>query len=61
MCDVLMIDVREAARRLGLGRSLVYRFVQTGQLRSVKVAGARRILVADLNEFVRGLKGEAVQ
>jgi excisionase family DNA binding protein len=55
----LLIDVPEAARRLGLGRSFVYqRLIQTGQLRSIKVGGARRILVSDLEAFVANLAGD---
>jgi excisionase family DNA binding protein len=56
MCDQLLLRVEEAAKRLGIGRSLVYRFIQTGELASVKIAGARRVLVSDLVEFVRQLK-----
>ena len=56
MSEELLITVAEAARRLGLGRSLTYRFVQTAELRSLKIGGARRILVSDLEEFVRNLR-----
>ena len=59
MCDVLLLTVTEAARRLGIGRSLTYRFVQTGELRSVKVAGARRVSVSDLDDFVRRLREQS--
>ncbi len=59
MCDVLLIDVKEAARRLGVGRSLTYRYIQSGALPSLKVRGARRVLVSDLHEFVARLKDEA--
>ncbi len=59
MCNELLVDVREAARRLQLGRSLTYRLVQSGALRSVKIASARRILVTDLEAFVRRLTEEA--
>ena len=60
MQEVLMIRIEEAARRLGLGRSLTYRFIQTGELPSVKVGGARRVLVADLELFVKRLKDDSV-
>jgi excisionase family DNA binding protein len=56
MCEQLLLRVEEAARRLNIGRSLAYRFIQSGQLPSVKVAGARRVLVSDLEEFVSQLK-----
>jgi excisionase family DNA binding protein len=57
VCDELLLKVPEVARRLGLGRSFVYqRLLQSGALPSVKVAGARRVLASDLEEFVRGLR-----
>jgi excisionase family DNA binding protein len=60
MCDQrLLITVTEAAKRLGIGRSLAYTFISSGALRSVKVAGARRVLVSDLHEFVQRLKEQS--
>jgi len=58
MSDEILITVREAGRRLGLGRSMTYRLIQTGGLPSLKIGGARRILVADLEEFVQSLRDE---
>jgi excisionase family DNA binding protein len=60
MCEQILLTVIEAARRLSLGRSLTYRYIQTGELRSVKVGGARRVLVTDLQEFVRRLQEASV-
>lgn len=56
MCEVLLLRVEEAAKRLGVGRSLTYRFIQTGELPSIKVSGCRRVLLRDLEEFVRHLR-----
>ena len=61
MRSELLVDVREAARRLGLGRSLTYRLIQTGALRSLKIGGARRVAVVDLEEFVGRLRDEAAE
>lgn len=58
MGEELLVDVKEAARRLGIGRSLAYRLLQRGELCSVKVAGARRVSVADLEAFVERLRRE---
>lgn len=58
MCETLLLKVEEAARRLSLGRSVTYRYVQTGALKSVKLGGARRIVVSDLHEFIRRLREE---
>ena len=59
MCERLLITVREAAERLGLGRSLTYEFIRKGELASIKIGGARRVAVADLEEFVVRLRERA--
>lgn len=56
MCERLLLTVKEAAEKLRLGRSLTYRLIQTGELPSVKVGGARRVLVRDLDRFVEALR-----
>jgi excisionase family DNA binding protein len=48
----LLISVEEAARRLSIGRSHVYRYIEDGRLRSVRLGRSRRIAPADLAEFV---------
>jgi excisionase family DNA binding protein len=58
MEDVLLIRIDEAARRLGLGRSMTYRFIQSGELPSIKIGGARRVLVADLGVFIKRLQDD---
>ena len=55
MEERLLLTVKQAAERLALGRSMAYRLIQTGALRSVKVGGARRVLVSDLEDFVQRL------
>ncbi|MDP9238014.1 MAG: helix-turn-helix domain-containing protein [Chloroflexota bacterium] len=35
---------------------MVYRLIQTEALKSVRVGGSRRVVVADLEEFVSRLK-----
>lgn len=56
MTEELLITVREAGRRLGLGRSTTYELLRQRLLPSVRVGGARRVAVADLKEFVRLLQ-----
>jgi excisionase family DNA binding protein len=53
--DHLLLTVPQAAERLQFGRSLTYRLIQSGALPSVKVFGARRVLVRDLETFVSSL------
>lgn len=61
MCDtvVLLLTVPQVAQRLGLGRSTIYSFLQTGALPSLKVGRLRRITAADLDAFVQKLKKDS--
>ncbi len=48
-----LLTVAEAAQAMGIGRSLLYRLVMSGQIRSVVVGGrARRIPVEAIDEFI---------
>jgi excisionase family DNA binding protein len=58
VCEELLVTVREAARRLRLGRSATYLLIQRGELPSFKIGGSRRVAVADLREFVDRLRAE---
>ncbi len=53
--DKLLLKIKDVAKRLSLGRSLVYRLVSCGDLRSVTVGRSRRVLASDLEEFVKRL------
>lgn len=52
----LLLKVDEVCERTRLGRTAVYGLISSGALRSVKIGSARRISVADLNEFVLRLR-----
>lgn len=39
----VLLTVEEAAERLGIGRTMTYRLVRTGQLESVQIGRLRRI------------------
>ena len=47
-----LLNVNEAATALGLGRSLVYTLVATGELTSIKIGRARRIPIGAIDEFI---------
>lgn len=57
--DKLLLTVEEAAHRLGIGRSLMYRLVLTGTIESVTLGKLRRIPSECLTEFVDGLRHNA--
>jgi excisionase family DNA binding protein len=52
-------QVEEAAERLGIGRSLMYRLVLSGEVQSVPVGRLRRIPRDALTEYVDRLRREA--
>ena len=58
MADEILLSVREAARRLGIGRSLLYRLLLDGQITSVKIGRSRRVPVSALEDFVKMRVGE---
>ncbi|MCX6022164.1 MAG: helix-turn-helix domain-containing protein [Chloroflexi bacterium] len=47
-----LLDVTEAAAVLGLGRSVVYRLIMSGELVSLKIGGRRLAPVASLDSFI---------
>jgi excisionase family DNA binding protein len=58
LCDRLLLTVVEAAARLGLKRSKAYELIQRRELASIKIDGSRRVLLTDLDAFVRRLRDE---
>jgi excisionase family DNA binding protein len=54
--EVLMLTVEEAARRLGLGRTLVYQLISSGELESVTVGRLRRVPAECLAEYIAALR-----
>lgn len=51
----LLLTVEQAARRLGVGRTLMYELLRTGQVPSVRVGRLRRIRPSDLAAYAGGL------
>jgi excisionase family DNA binding protein len=52
----LLLTVEEAAERLRLGRTFVYRLIMSGQLESVKVGRLRRVPADCLPDYVTALR-----
>lgn len=55
----LLLRIEEAAKQLGIGRSLMYRLVMSGAIESVRLGRLRRIPAECLGEHVRRLREEA--
>jgi excisionase family DNA binding protein len=53
-----LLRVDEAATRLGIGRTKTWELVNRGELRSVRIGRAVRIVAADVDRFVVELAGE---
>lgn len=45
-------SVPDAARRLGIGRTLAFRLIAEGKLRAVKVAGRTVVPVSAIQDFL---------
>jgi excisionase family DNA binding protein len=52
----LLLRVEEAARRLGIARTLMFRLIKDGEVESVRVGRLRRVPVASLEEYVDRLR-----
>lgn len=51
-----LLDAKAAADYLSISRSLLYQWVDTGKVYSLKIDGKRLFDVLDLDEFVDKLK-----
>jgi len=52
----LVLTIEEAARRLGIGRTLMYSLVMSGEVESVRIGRLRRIPLECLSEYVVSLR-----
>ena len=48
----LLLTVNEAAERLGIGRSLMYELIGSGQVESISVGRLRRIPAEALDDYI---------
>jgi excisionase family DNA binding protein len=55
----VLLTVRDAAERLGCGRTFVYELISAGELETVKLGRLRRVPVAALDAFVERLRVSA--
>jgi excisionase family DNA binding protein len=53
---ILLLRVEEAALRLGIGRTSMYRLVMSGEVESVPIGGLRRVPAPCLEEYVDRLR-----
>lgn len=51
----LVLTIEDAAKRLGIGRTLMYQLLNEGKVRSVRIGRLHRIPVECLTEYVSNL------
>ncbi|WP_236592345.1 excisionase family DNA-binding protein [Streptomyces sp. NHF165] len=56
---VALLSVEEAARRLGIGRTVCYRLISAGELESVTVGRLRRVPADAIPEYVSRLRASS--
>ncbi|MEW2614533.1 helix-turn-helix domain-containing protein [Streptomyces sp. NPDC047880] len=49
---LVALTVTEAARRIGIGRTKLYEYISSGEIRSVKIGSLRRIPAEAVGEFL---------
>jgi excisionase family DNA binding protein len=55
MTTKLLLTVEEAADQLGIGRTLMYALIRTGEVESVQIGRLRRVRPADLAAYAARL------
>lgn len=51
----LLLRPEEVAKALGVGRTMVFELIRSGELRSVKIGKSRRIPTVAVYEYIDGL------
>ena len=57
----LVLTIEQAAKRLGIGRTLMYALVSSGEIESVTIGRLRRIPAECLTEYVNRLRQQSIQ
>jgi len=52
MTDKISVTITEASEMLGLGRSTIYRLINSGELKPRKVGKRTLFLVSELRDFI---------
>ncbi len=55
----VLVTIEEAARALSIGRTMMFKLLGNGEIRSVYIGRARRIPVDALREYVRAREIDA--
>jgi len=55
----LLLTVEEAAEQLGIGRTLIYKLISSGEIESIRIGRLRRVPTAAIQEYARRLVSDA--
>lgn len=56
---LLLLRVPEAARALGIGRSMTYELISAGEIEVIHVGAVMRVPVDELTRFIERQRGQA--
>ena len=54
----LLVNVKQAAKMLGLSRAMIYKLAKKGELRLVHIGRTARVSVADLRRLIQAHQSE---
>ena len=57
--EPILLTIPEAARKLGIGRTLVYELISAGDLEVVHIGRAARVPLEAVRQFVAALRAAA--
>ncbi|WP_249999987.1 helix-turn-helix domain-containing protein [Actinoplanes sp. M2I2] len=57
----LVLTIEQAAKRLGIGRTLMYALITSGEIESVAIGRLRRIPAECLTEYINRLREQKTQ
>jgi excisionase family DNA binding protein len=57
MPERVLLTVEEAAEQLGIGRTLAYKLVSSGEIESIRIGRLRRVPTAAIQDYARRLSG----
>ena len=59
--EELLLRIPDAARALGIGRTTLYKLIDDGDLRVVRIGRAVRVSPAELHAFVARCNGDVIR
>jgi excisionase family DNA binding protein len=58
MPERVLLTVEEAAEQLGIGRTLTYKLISSGEIESIRIGRLRRVPTAAIQDYARRLSGD---